>query len=57
MSAQASELEAKGVIDSAGASFVTYLDVIDHWRRLPLRDPGLPRELLLPEGWSAPLKP
>jgi phenylacetic acid degradation operon negative regulatory protein len=31
----------------------TYLDVVDHWRRLPLRDPGLPVEVL-PHGWSGP---
>ena len=34
-------------------AFITYLDVIDHWRRLPFRDPGLPRELLA-DDWSAP---
>ena len=26
---------------------------MDSWRRLPFRDPGLPRELLS-EGWSGP---
>ena len=34
-------------------AFVTYLEAVDHWRKLPFRDPGLPRELLA-EGWSAP---
>lgn len=36
-----------------GDAFASYLDVIDHWRRLPLRDPGLPTEVL-PRGWRAP---
>lgn len=35
------------------ASFTTYLQVIDHWRKLPFRDPGLPRELLA-DDWAAP---
>lgn len=39
------------VTDAQGA-FVTYLRVVDHWRRLPYRDPGLPPEVL-PPGWSA----
>jgi phenylacetic acid degradation operon negative regulatory protein len=34
-------------------AFATYLDLIDHWRKLPFRDPGLPRELL-GDDWSAP---
>jgi len=34
-------------------SFVTYLALVDHWRKLPFRDPGLPPELLT-EDWSAP---
>jgi phenylacetic acid degradation operon negative regulatory protein len=34
-------------------SFATYLGLVDHWRRLPFRDPGLPREVLDP-SWSAP---
>lgn len=34
-------------------AFVTYLGVIDHWRQLPFRDPGLPREVLA-DDWSAP---
>ncbi len=33
-------------------AFVTYLRVVDHWRRLPYRDPGLPAEVLPPD-WSA----
>jgi phenylacetic acid degradation operon negative regulatory protein len=35
------------------AAFATYLGLVDHWRRLPFRDPGLPREVLDP-AWSAP---
>ena len=35
------------------AAFTTYLHVIDHWRKLPFRDPGLPSELLA-DDWSAP---
>ncbi|MER5867252.1 PaaX family transcriptional regulator C-terminal domain-containing protein [Kitasatospora sp. NPDC002040] len=34
-------------------AFVTYLSVVDHWRKLPFRDPGLPPEVLT-EGWSGP---
>jgi phenylacetic acid degradation operon negative regulatory protein len=34
-------------------AFATYLGLVDHWRRLPFRDPGLPREVLDP-AWSAP---
>jgi phenylacetic acid degradation operon negative regulatory protein len=30
-------------------SFVLYLRAIDDWRRLPLRDPGLPREMMGPD--------
>lgn len=33
--------------------FVSYLELVDHWRRLPFRDPGLPAELL-PADWAAP---
>lgn len=36
-----------------GHDLVTYLEVVDHWRRLPFRDPGLPAELL-PADWAAP---
>lgn len=35
-------------------AFVTYLGLIDEWRRLPFRDPGLPPEVL-PADWSAPV--
>jgi phenylacetic acid degradation operon negative regulatory protein len=35
------------------AAFVTYLTVVDQWRKLPFRDPGLPRELL-DESWHGP---
>ncbi len=34
-------------------AFATYLGLVDHWRRLPFRDPGLPRQVLDP-AWSAP---
>ena len=34
-------------------AFLSYLALIDQWRKLPFRDPGLPRELL-PDDWSAP---
>lgn len=34
-------------------AFATYLRVVDAWRRLPFRDPGLPRDLL-PEDWAGP---
>jgi phenylacetic acid degradation operon negative regulatory protein len=34
-------------------AFVTYLGAVDHWRKLPFRDPGLPREVLAAD-WSAP---
>lgn len=33
-------------------AFVAYLGVIEDWRRLPFRDPGLPRDLLGPD-WPA----
>ncbi|MEU0300444.1 PaaX family transcriptional regulator C-terminal domain-containing protein [Streptomyces sp. NPDC006175] len=32
-------------------ALITYLAVIDHWRKLPFRDPGLPLEVLT-ETWS-----
>ena len=35
------------------AAFAAYLELIDRWRKLPFRDPGLPREVLDPK-WSAP---
>lgn len=34
-------------------AFVRYLEVIDDWRKLPYRDPGLPPEVL-PADWSGP---
>ncbi|MEU6236235.1 PaaX family transcriptional regulator C-terminal domain-containing protein [Kitasatospora sp. NPDC047058] len=34
-------------------AFVAYLSVIDRWRKLPFRDPGLPSEVLT-EDWSGP---
>lgn len=35
------------------SAFSSYISVVDHWRRLPYRDPGLPPEVL-PEGWAGP---
>jgi len=37
---------------SPGEAFATYLPLVDHWRKLPFRDPGLPVELL-PDDWPA----
>lgn len=34
-------------------AFVSYLELIDRWRRLPFRDPGLPADVLDP-AWSGP---
>jgi len=34
-------------------AFTTYLGVVDQWRKLPFRDPGLPTELLAAD-WSGP---
>lgn len=34
-------------------AFAMYLGVVDHWRKLPFRDPGLPTELL-DRDWSGP---
>lgn len=48
----ATELESRATVDPQEA-FTTYLGVIDAWRQLPFRDPGLPRELLA-DDWSAP---
>lgn len=48
----AAELDAFGVAEPERA-FTTYLSVVDGWRRLPYRDPGLPRELLA-EDWTGP---
>jgi phenylacetic acid degradation operon negative regulatory protein len=46
------ELERAGSIDG-GLAFVEYATVIDRWRKLPFRDPGLPLEVLPPD-WPAP---
>lgn len=35
-------------------AFAGYMTAVDHWRRLPFRDPGLPTELL-GEDWAAPV--
>jgi phenylacetic acid degradation operon negative regulatory protein len=48
----AATLEAQPAIGPQQA-FVTYLGAVDHWRKLPFRDPGLPREVLAAD-WSAP---
>lgn len=45
------ELKAENPIDP-GDAFARYVDLVDHWRRLPFRDPGLPR-MLLPADWAA----
>jgi phenylacetic acid degradation operon negative regulatory protein len=50
--ATAHDLESRAAIDPQQA-FITYLTVVDQWRALPFRDPGLPRELLA-DDWSAP---
>jgi phenylacetic acid degradation operon negative regulatory protein len=50
--AEAAALEASGVVGRQPA-FIAYLGVVDQWRKLPFRDPGLPREVLA-EDWSAP---
>jgi phenylacetic acid degradation operon negative regulatory protein len=34
-------------------AFTTYLSVLDQWRKLPFRDPGLPAEVLAPD-WHGP---
>ena len=43
---------APGVTEPIQA-FASYLGMVDHWRRLPYRDPGLPAEVL-PADWSGP---
>lgn len=48
----AATLEAQPAIGPQQA-FVTYLGAVDYWRKLPFRDPGLPREVLAAD-WSAP---
>ena len=47
---RAGDLESTHLVEPDEA-FATYLGVVDHWRQLPFRDPGLP-EPLLPPGWS-----
>lgn len=47
-----SRLDAGNGAD-ASAVFGTYVELVDHWRKLPFRDPGLPGELL-PDDWAAP---
>lgn len=42
-----------GSIPDDAAAFVTYLELVDRWRKLPFRDPGLPVELV-PADWGAP---
>ena len=49
---EADALDSGGRLDPSRV-FATYLGVIDHWRKLPYRDPGLPPQVL-PAGWSAP---
>lgn len=34
-------------------AFTTYIAVLDQWRTLPFRDPGLPKEVLAPD-WAGP---
>ena len=46
----AASLESSQVISSAQA-FATYVELVDQWRQLPFRDPGLPHDLL-PAAWS-----
>jgi phenylacetic acid degradation operon negative regulatory protein len=48
----ATDLESRAALDPQQA-FTAYLGVVDTWRQLPFRDPGLPRELLA-DDWSAP---
>lgn len=45
--------EFDGTTVGSERAFVTYLEVVDGWRHLPFKDPGLPRELLA-EDWSGP---
>ena len=45
---------ADDLVGRRGAkAFAAYLQLVDRWRKLPFRDPGLPREVLDP-AWSAP---
>lgn len=43
----------RGGVPDPRSAFVTYLTVVDQWRKLPFRDPGLPSELL-DESWHGP---
>jgi phenylacetic acid degradation operon negative regulatory protein len=47
------EALASGAVVDPQHAFVTYLRVVDRWRRLAFRDPGLP-DGLLGDDWSAP---
>ncbi|WP_236655269.1 PaaX family transcriptional regulator [Streptacidiphilus carbonis] len=49
---EADRLAGSDVIGGQHA-FTTYLAVIDRWRKLPFRDPGLPSEVLTAD-WSGP---
>ncbi len=50
-----------GLLEQVGRSgstdprqqFISYMQVVDRWRALPFRDPGLPRELLT-DDWQGP---
>jgi phenylacetic acid degradation operon negative regulatory protein len=48
---QAHRVERK--VPEPGEAFTMYLGVVDRWRKLPFRDPGLPTELLASD-WSGP---
>lgn len=48
----ATDLAAGAAVDPPRA-FTAYLGVIDAWRHLPFRDPGLPREVLA-DDWKGP---
>ncbi|MFG2824499.1 PaaX family transcriptional regulator C-terminal domain-containing protein [Kitasatospora sp. NPDC048365] len=50
--AAADRLAEAAFVDGRQA-FVGYLAVIDDWRKLPFRDPGLPPEVL-PADWAGP---
>ncbi|MFD0331385.1 PaaX family transcriptional regulator C-terminal domain-containing protein [Streptacidiphilus monticola] len=50
--AEADRLARADHVDGRHA-FITYLSVVDHWRKLPFRDPGLPPEVLTP-AWNGP---
>ncbi len=45
---------ASGAAPEPPEAFPRYVEVVDRWRRLPFRDPGLPAELLAPD-WSGPV--